>query len=274
MRLLASLQNSRLLAGGQSLMPMLNFRLLAPEHLIDLNRIAELRGIEIDARGIRIGAMTRQCDLETSPQIATHVPLIRAALAHVGHRPTRNRGTLGGSLCHLDPSAELVTASAALDATLLAESAHGVRRIPIAEWSEGYLTNGLRPEEMLVGIEYPVWPTHHGYAFTEYARRKGDFAIVCTAVLLNVGSDGCIDRAAIAVGGCSAAPQRLSAAEQCLLGARPDNALLAEAARKASALEAATDPYVAAEYRRHLARVLVQRALVEASQRAVIGAIA
>jgi len=273
LELAAACENSRLLAGGQSLIPMLNFRLLAPDHLIDINRVAELAGIGVESAALHVGAMTRQCDLERSDAVAAHAPLLQAALAHVGHRATRNRGTLGGSLCHLDPSAELVTAAAALEATLVAESSdHGTRRIPFSDWCEGYLTNALRGREMLVRAEFPVWPRGHGYAFAEYARRKGDFAITAVAVLLSLDDDGCIERAAIAVGGCTPAPQRLVEAEARLTGTRPSAGALEEAARLAASLDAMADPHVSAEHRRHLARVMTGRALTQAVQRAATGA--
>ena len=268
LEMLASFENSRLLAGGQSLVPLLNFRAVTPDHLIDLNRISDLRGVAVSDDVVTIGAMTRQCTIEGSDTVRSHAPLLQAALAHVGHRPTRNRGTLGGSLCHLDPSAELVTASSALDATLIVESSvNRTRRIAFDAWGEGYLTNSLQPDEMLVAVEYPLWPQPYGYAFTEYARRKGDFAIVGVAVQLSVRADQTIDRIAIAVGGCTHAPQRLTEVERALRDVRPDSAAIRNAARVALSVEAGSDPYVSADYRRHLARVLTERALGEALHR-------
>lgn len=266
LQLLADNRDACLLAGGQSLMPMLNFRMLAPAHLIDLNRIAQLTGItSIDGK-LRIGAMTRQCDLACDAVISSELPLLQDALAHVGHVQTRNRGTLGGSLCHLDPSAELVTAAAALDATLIAESAADTRRIPFREWCAGPLTHTLRAGEMLVAVELSSWPRRHGHAFVEYARRKGDFAIVGVAALLVVNARNIITRAAVAIGGCAPAPQRPAALEQALLG-RPATAdTFKAAARLASTIEAHADAYVKADYRRHLARVLTERALTAAAQ--------
>ena len=185
LRLLADNGDACVLAGGQSLMPMLNFRLLAPAHVIDLNRVPALAGIRVEQNVLHVGAMTRQGDLETSSVVRDAAPLLQAAVRQVGHRQTRNRGTLGGSLCHLDPAAELVTAAMAMDATLIAESAGGgTRRIPIAAWSAGYLTNALRPGEMLTAIEFPLWRGAQGHGFVEFARRKGDFAIIGVATLL------------------------------------------------------------------------------------------
>jgi carbon-monoxide dehydrogenase medium subunit len=270
--LLAELDNARLLAGGQSLVPMLNFRLVAPDHLIDLNRIPGLDAVEVDGKVIAIGAMARQRTLESCRECRAHVPLLADALTYVGHVQTRNRGTLGGSLCHLDPAAELVTAAAALEATLVAESRAGSRRIAFDLWSEGFLNNSLQRGEMLVRAEFPIWPREHGYAFREYARRHGDFAIVCVAALLTLAAGGRIARAAVAIGGCASAPQRLRVLEQRLVGAKPDAEVLAAAARMASAVETHSDPYVSADYRRHLAGVLTERALIAAAQRAAVGA--
>jgi carbon-monoxide dehydrogenase medium subunit len=211
--------------------------------------------------------MTRQREVERSDVVRDTLPLLRDALAYVGHLQTRNRGTIGGSLCHLDPSAELVAAAIALDATLIAESSAGMRRIAAREWGQGYLTNALAAGEMLVAIEFPAWPQGHGHAFVEYARRDGDFAIVGVATLLAMDATGAISRAAIAIGGCTAAPQRLAEAERALLGQRPVAALFKDVARLGAAIEATSDPYVTADYRRHLARVLTERALDAAAAR-------
>ena len=272
--LLAANENALVLAGGQSLMPMLNFRAVAPEHLVDLNRVPELAGIRCTDGLLTIGAMTRQCDIEASAVVSGTLPLLQAALAHVGHWQTRNRGTFGGSLCHLDPSAELVTAAMALDATLVAESQGAARRIPISAWCKGYLTNALARGEVLCEIELPVWPPGHGYAFVEYARRRGDFAIVGVAALMALDSSGAITRAAIAVGGCAASPQRLTRAESALLGQKPEPALFKDVAWLAAALETMSDAYVPADYRAHIAPVLTERALNEAAARAMKGAAA
>jgi carbon-monoxide dehydrogenase medium subunit len=264
--LLTGMPNARLLAGGQSLVPMMNFRVATPEHLIDLNRVEALRGIARLGDTFVIGAMTRQCEIEASDELHAALPILRAALQHVGHRQTRNRGTLGGSLCHLDPSAELVTVATALDATLIAESSSGTRRIAITDWSQGYLTNALAEGEMLTAVELPPWPAGHGHAFIEYARRHGDFAIVAVAVLLTLDAKGAIDRAAIAVGGCAASPLRLAAVEAAVKGHAPGGDLFKSAARLASNIDALSDPFVTADYRKHLARVLTERALHAAAR--------
>src|SRR3981189_766982 len=173
--LIRRLDNWVVLAGGQSLMPMLNFRVVAPDHLIDLNRIEALSGIEIAGGVGRFGAMTRQRDLEFSPDVARAFPIMQEALSHVGHRQTRNRGTFGGSLCHLDPSAELLNMTALHDGTLTATSKRGERKIACSEWVQGVMTNALAPGAMLAAIELRAWPEAHGFAFEEFAPRHGDF---------------------------------------------------------------------------------------------------
>jgi len=223
---------------------------------------------------LHVGAMTRQRDLQVSHTVTEALPLLQAALAHVGHRQTRNRGTLGGSLCHLDPSAELVTAAVALEAVLIAESQAGTRRVPVAEWSKGFLTNALQPGELLASVEFPLWPKGHAYGFCEYARRRGDFAIVGVATLFALDSAGLVARAVVAVGGCGAIAQRLPAVEQMLTGRLPDAGTFKEAAKLAADIEAMSDPLVTADYRRHLARVLTERALIAALTRAQPGATA
>jgi carbon-monoxide dehydrogenase medium subunit len=262
--LLGRLDNALPLAGGQSLMPMLNFRVVAPDHLVDLNRIDALAGIEI-AGGIgRFGAMTRQRDLEFSLHVAQVFPIMQEALSHVGHRQTRNRGTFGGSLCHLDPSAELLNMTALHDGTLTATARSGERRIASAEWVQGIMTNALAPGEMLTGIELRAWPAGHGFAFEEFARRHGDFAIVAVGCLVTLDAAGAIERAALCVSGLGPGPVRLAAAERLLAGQKPSHEAFRAAAIEAEALEAVDDAFVTAAYRKHLARVLTYRALERA----------
>lgn len=263
--LLGRLGNAVPLAGGQSLMPMLNFRVVMPDHLIDLNRIATLGGIAI-ADGVgRFGTMTRQRDLEFSAEAARHFPIMQEALSHVGHRQTRNRGTFGGSLCHLDPSAELVNMVALHDGMLEVASRGGRRRIAMRDWIRGSMTSALEPGEMLVGIELRTWLAGHGYAFEEFARRRGDFAIAAVGCLLMLGAGGAIERAALCVSGLGPAPVRVVQAEHLLVGERPSHQVLRAAAAEAESLDAMSDPYVTAVYRKHLARVLTYRALERAA---------
>ena len=173
--LLGRLDNAKLLAGGQSLMPMLNMRFVQPDHVIDLNRTDGLSFIrEVDG-ALEVGAMTRQRDLEFSDAVARRCPLLGEAIRLVGHRQTRNRGTLGGSLCHLDPAAELVSVAAALDATVMVAGPNGQREIPFAAFPVAYMTPAIEPNELLTAVRLPIWPKGHGFAFIEFARRHGDF---------------------------------------------------------------------------------------------------
>jgi len=265
--LIGRLDNALVLAGGQSLMPMLNFRVVTPDHLIDINRVEPLSHISMIGPLGRFGSMTRQRDLEFSDEVKRHFPIIPDALQHVGHRQTRNRGTFGGSLCHLDPSAELVNLVALYDGTLQATNRAGSRPIKMPEWITGIMTNSLQPDEILVGIDLPIWPPGHGYAFEEFARRHGDFAIAAVSCLIELAANGTIARAALCVSGLGPAPVRLVEAERLLVGQLPSHEAFRAAAVEAEALEATTDIYVTAAYRRHLARILTYRALERAVER-------
>lgn len=265
--LLATLENARALAGGQSLLPMMNFRYAMPDHLVDLNRIGELSYTRFEPDALRIGAMTRQRDVEFSPEIATRCPLLHEALAHVGHRQTRNRGTVGGSLCHLDPSAELANVTALLGGTLHAVSKNGARDIAMTEFAAGYMTTSLAGDELLTGLTLPLPRVNDGYAFVELSRRHGDFAIVACSAMIGLGADGRITRAAIALSGLGHAPVRPAHIEQALCGEKVEPRAFKTAAAEAAKLDAVADAYVSAEYRQHLARVLTYRALEKAASR-------
>ena len=259
--LIATLENAKLLAGGQSLMPMLNMRYVLPDHVVDLNRIAELSYIrERDGR-IEIGAMTRQRELETSQLLQQRCPLIRKALLQVGHRQTRNRGTIGGSLCHLDPAAELPAVAAALEATIHVIGPNGSRDIPIAEFPAFYMTPAIEPDEIVTSVDFQPWLPGHNSAFIEFARRPGDFAIVGVAALLNLSEDGTAHNVALALTGLGAAPLRCTAVEEQLTGSRLDDELVRAAAETCRELEAMEDVYASSDYRCHLAVELVSRAI-------------
>lgn len=266
--LLSTVENAKILAGGQSLMPMLNMRFVLPDHVVDINRIAGLDAIRDVGEAIEIGAMVRQRELLASPLLRSELPLIVEAVRHVGHLQTRARGSIGGSLCHLDPSAELPSVATALDATLAVSGPRGSRLVPIAEWGLGYMTPNLEPDEILTSIRLPKWPHPHGYAFTEFARRHGDFAIAGVACLLALDPAGRIARAALALCGVAVTPVRLADAEQALVGRAPAAETFQAAAARADTVEAMSDAYVTAAYRRRLGRVLVERALVTAARRA------
>ena len=257
--------NARVLAGGQSLIPMMNFRYAMPDHLIDLNKVDDLAYIRVENRVLRIGAMTRQRDIEFSAEVTTHCALLQAALSHVGHRQTRNRGTLGGSLCHLDPAAELANIAALLDATLHATSQRGTRDIKFADFAVAYMTTALAPDELLAGVTFPLPEPGHGHAFVEFARRHGDFAIVACSALLGLDAQGSITHAAIALSGISHAPVRPHEIERALVGQPANATTFKVAAADVEKLEANADAYVTAAYRQHLARVLTYRALEQAA---------
>jgi carbon-monoxide dehydrogenase medium subunit len=265
--LMASLDNAKILAGGQSLVPMMNFRYVIVDHVVDLAQVKELSGIAVANGALRIGAMTRQRELETSPEIAKHCPLMTVALEHIGHRQTRNRGTIGGSLAHADPAAELPAVCAALDATIEITSKRGVRRVAFKDFAAGFMATAVEPDEIVTAIECPLWPGGHGYGFREFSRRHGDFALAGAAVLLDVG-DGIVRRAAIALLGVATRPVRVADAEAALTGQRIDAALIRKAAEVARNVEAISDIHAGSDYRQHLAAVMTARALTDAARRA------
>ncbi|MGY9020164.1 MAG: FAD binding domain-containing protein [Alphaproteobacteria bacterium] len=266
--LLGNLENPKLLAGGQSLMPMLNMRYVLPDHVIDLNKVDGLSYINENGGTISIGGMTRQRDLEDSDVIKAKCPLMHDALLQVGHRQTRNRGTIGGSLSHLDPAAELPAVCAAHDAVIVVQGPNGERDIPFAEFPIAYMTPATEMDELLTGIKIPTWAEGHGYAFVEFARRHGDFAITSAAALLEVGEDGAITRASLTIGGVGAAPVRMSDIEQALIGQSGDEEKLRELCEAGREIDALGDVYASSEYRQHLATVMSRRALVKAYDRA------
>lgn len=268
LRHLHETDNARILAGGQSLVAMLNMRFAFPDCLIDISRVADLAGIEDRGDSIYIGAMTRQRDVEFSGLVQQRLPLLHEAILNVGHRQTRNRGTVGGSLCQLDPSAEIPTIAMAMDARIHVGSVHGRREIAMADFPAGYMTPALNSDEMVLGVSIQPWNPAHGACFIEYARRHGDYAIVSSAVLVELGQDGRIARCSITVGGCATAPLRVREAEAVMLGSRGEAINIAEAASRCGEVEASTDAYVTAWYRQRLARSLTQRALTIAMQRA------
>jgi carbon-monoxide dehydrogenase medium subunit len=261
--LLARLDNAKLLAGGQSLMPMLNMRLVLPDHVIDLNRIEGLSSIEETGGVLEIGAMVRQRDLEFSDIVKAKCPLMHEAISFIGHRQTRNRGTIGGSLCHLDPSAELVSVAAAHDATVVVAGPGGMREIAFQDFPAGYLMPAIEPNEIVTTIRIPTWPTGHKAAFVEFARRHGDFAIVSAAVLLEVAGDRIV-RASVTVGGIATAPVRVAEVETAIIGHVPSPELFHTACESCRSIEAMTDIHASAAYRQHLAAVLCRRALERA----------
>jgi carbon-monoxide dehydrogenase medium subunit len=267
--LLAEYQDeASVLAGGQSLIPLLALRLAHPAVLIDINGIAELSGVSAVNGSVAIGAMTREYVAEESATVADAVPLLAAALPLVGHEAIRSRGTIGGSLAHADPAAELPAVARALDAEFVVRGPAGERVVPAAEWFEGYLTTSRRPDELLVQVRFPAAGRGTGISFQEVARRHGDFAMVGLATSLTL-SGGTITDARLAFAGMSDVPVRAGGAEDLLAGERPSAELFDEAARRATdGIDPPADLHGSADYRRKVAAALVRRGLREAADNA------
>jgi carbon-monoxide dehydrogenase medium subunit len=266
--LLAAHENAKVLAGGQSLVPMLNLRFLYPDHVIDVNGVPGLGEIAIHPDRIAIGAMVRQRRLETDAELAAAAPIFAEALPLIGHRQTRNRGTIGGSLCHLDPAAELPLLALVHDATIRSASRRGERTIPIAQFIGGFMSPAIEPDELVVGIDVPRWPAGHGFAFIEHARRHGDFALAAVACVLTLDGNGRVQRIALGVGGIGPVPVRLTDAETALSGSTADPPAVERAARCCAGLEAHSDVHGHAAFRRSVATALVRRAVAAAYGRA------
>ena len=251
---------AKVLAGGQSLVPMLALRLTRFDHLVDVNRVEELSGISRADGWLRLGATTRHRAVELDRDVASAVPLLSRATGHVGHFQIRNRGTLGGALAHADPAAEQPAVALALDAVFEIASAGGRRDVAAADFFEGTWTTAVGPDELLASVRFPVWEGRCGFAVEEVARRHGDFALVGVVCGVQIGDRG-IERAAVALLGVGATPVRAVAAEQALLA----GASLADvAAAAADAIDPSDDLHATGAYRRKVAGVLVQRALKRA----------
>jgi carbon-monoxide dehydrogenase medium subunit len=253
----------KVLAGGQSLLPLLNFRMVRPTVLVDINGLKELSFIEARGDNVVIGALTRHREIEQSPLIASKLPVMSAAMRHVAHLAIRNRGTIGGSLSHADPAAELPMLALFYGATIVAEAPFGRRRIPADEFFVDALTNCLEPDEIVVEIEFPVL-AHDGWAFEEVARRFGDFALASIAVAIRREQAGLAD-IRIGVMGVADTPLRLISVEQKLCGAKlggsvPD----LFCGLVTSAISPNSDLHASAEYRRHLLGALAKRAIATA----------
>jgi CO/xanthine dehydrogenase FAD-binding subunit len=256
---------ARLLAGGQSLLPMMNFRIASPKALVDLNRIETLAYIREDDGQVRIGAMTRQRQVEFSAIIRERLPLLSEAVKFIGHLPTRSRGTIGGSIAHADPSAEIPMILQALDGEVVTQSYRGERRNKGNELFRDALTTALEPDEILTEIRFPSMPIGAGYAVEEFARRHGDFAIAAIATMVRREGERCVS-ARIATCGIGPVSTRLRAAEAALEQGGLGPASMAEAARiAASEVQPMDDRTASKKYRRHLTEVLTQRSLVRAA---------
>ena len=256
---------AKLLAGGQSLVPMLNFRLVHPSLLVDVNCIPGLAGIEEGDGALRIGALARHRQLEVSAAVAERFPVLRAAVRHVAHLAVRNRGTLGGSLAHADPAAELPMMALLLDATIEIAGPAGTRRLAASEFFRSALATDLGEAEMLTRVELPFLPPGTGWGFEEVARRAGDFALAAAAATLTLGADGKVAEARLAVMGAHDTPLRIAAAEALLSGETLDRDAMEAAAQAArEAVEPYDDLHASAGFRRHLVVVLARRALESA----------
>jgi len=262
------LDEASVLAGGQSLIPLLALRLARPAVLIDINRIDELSGVSATDGWVAIGAMTREYVAEESGIVADTVPLLAAALPLIGHEAIRSRGTIGGSLAHADPAAELPAVARALDAEFVVRGPSGERAVPAAEWFEGYLTTSRRPDELLVEVRFPAAGRGTGISFQEVARRHGDFAVVGLAASLTL-AEGAITDARLAFAGLSDVPVRAAHAEDLLVGERPSAELFDEAASRATDdMDPPADLHGSSDYRKKVAAALVRRGLRAAADNA------
>ena len=259
---------AKILAGGQSLIPMLNFRLAHPGVVVDVNRLTDLAYVRQHDGGVAVGALTRQHAVERSDLVRARVPVVAEACRFIGHAPIRHRGTFGGNLAHADPASELPAVMVALEAEMAVASRAGNRAVPAGEFFIGPLTSALRPSEMLTEIRIPAAPPRTGGAFVEMARRAGDFALVGVAALVTLDEAGQCARARIALCGVGPTPVRARAAEDALVGQAPTTAVLDEAAdRAAAATSPPSDVHGSAEFRRKLARHFARQALAAAIQR-------
>lgn len=265
--------DAKLLAGGQSLLPVLNFRLLRPAALVDIRSIDGLSGLDLEGDTVRIGALARHRTLEVSPLIQERLPIFAEAARHIGHLAIRNRGTFGGSLAHADPSAEWPLLALLHDASARVHGPNGERTIPASELFADGMGTVLAEAEVLTYVDVPVLPVDAGWSFIEVARRHGDFALVAVAVSLTQRG-GTIEEGRIAIGGADVRAVRSARAETELLGRRLSSDLFERAAESAAAdVDPTDDIHGSADFRRHLVRVLTSRALHQANARAAGGAI-
>ncbi len=268
-KFLASDADAMVLAGGQSLMPAMNFRVASPSMLVDIQHVEGLKGIAVANGAIVIKAMTRHRELELDPDVRRANPLIAEIMAHVAHVPIRNRGTVVGSLCHADPSAEMPLLFVLLDGTLVAKGPSGTREIPAAQFFQSFLTTTRKQDEIVVEARLPVLPAGAGAAFDEVTRRHGDYALVGVGCVLELDGDGRAQRVRLAACGISDRPVRLKAAEAALNGTALATVDLDAAVRaSADAVTQADDMNTSASYRRRVLGGLIRRLVATAAQRA------
>ena len=265
-RLLASNDDAKAIAGGQSLVPMLAFRLSQPTLLVDLRKLADLRGIRISDAGVTLGAMVRWRDIEEDERLETAHPLLKAAISHVAHYQIRNRGTVGGSIAHADPAAEMPGITMTCDAEIAVVGKSGAHVIQAADFFQGALTTALTTDEIIVEIRLPAWPAGRRWGFQEFARRRGDFAMAAAAVFYDQDERGKARNAHVGVIGVGDRPLRLTAVEDLLNGESIDEATIAKAdAATSAAVEPQDDIHASAAYRRSLVGTMVERALRSAA---------
>jgi carbon-monoxide dehydrogenase medium subunit len=266
-QLLAGNENAKLIAGGQSLMPLMAFRLATPSLLVDLRRL-ELTQIRVGTEGVRLGARVRWCDIELSEELGAAQPLLVAGIAHVAHYQIRNRGTVGGSLAHADAAAEMPGLAVTLDAQIEVVGLSGTRVIPANVFFLGTLQTVLEPDEIITEVVLPAWPASRRWGFEEFSRRRGDFALAGIALFYDSDVQGRATNAHIGVIGAASLPRRIKAAEAALDGNVVDERTIAQVARLAAAeVDPPDDLHASAEYRRALVEVLVERALQSAAAR-------
>jgi aerobic carbon-monoxide dehydrogenase medium subunit len=264
--LLASHDDAKAIAGGQSLVPMLAFRLAQPSLLVDLRKLADLRGIRISDAGVTLGAMVRWRDIEDDERLETAHPLLKAAIAHVAHYQIRNRGTVGGSIAHADPAAEMPGIAMTCDAEIAVVGKSGAHVIQAADFFQGALTTALTTDEIIVEIRLPAWPAGRRWGFQEFARRRGDFAMAAAAVFYDQDERGKARNAHVGVIGVGDRPLRLTAVEDVLNGQIIDEATIAKAeAATSAAVDPQDDIHASAAYRRSLVGTMVERALKSAA---------
>ncbi|WP_409305602.1 FAD binding domain-containing protein [Peribacillus sp. SCS-155] len=261
--------DGKIIAGGQSLVPIMNMRLSAPDCLIDINRLTDLDFIDFDDDKVKIGALTRQSSVESSAIVKGKIGLISEAVPLIGHVQTRNRGTFGGSLVHADPTAEIPLSLIATGGSLLIASKEETREVAVEDFFVTYLTTDIMPNEMLTEVHIPIWESRTGYSFQEISRRHGDFALVASACQLALDEYGRISNVRLALGGVEAVPLLVEEANQIMTGEKLSDSLLNKVVEiVAATVDPESDLHASADYRRHLATVLTKRTLQSAYTRA------
>jgi len=252
---------AKIIAGGQSLLPIMAFRLAAPSLLVDIARIPDLRSIRVDDDGLHLGPLVRWCDIQRSIDVARHNPLLKEAVAHVAHYQVRNRGTIGGSLAHADPAAELPCIAVTCGAMLSLFSGSGTRKVAADEFILGELETALRPDEIIVDIHFPKWPETRRWGFREFAKRRGDFALGGVALYMDVDAAGIATDCAVGIMGASSRAMRLTDVERVVRGSRVGPDLIEKAAHMARAMvDPPEDIHASRQYRKALIGTLLERA--------------